>query len=101
VDDVDAPIRYHMYVFNAEGTMQQANPDAGDPTTSDSDRKGIWMADGDHVKGKWMGISADRVTHKFVSRGELTFDMQVQGDTFSGTLGGSFFDPSGRADSER
>jgi hypothetical protein len=37
VKNTGAPFPYHMYVFNADGTMQQANPDAGDPRTSDSD----------------------------------------------------------------
>ena len=36
-----------MYVFNADETMQQANPDAGDPHGSDSDGKGDWIVDGD------------------------------------------------------
>jgi len=26
-----APFPYHMYVFNADGTTQQANPDAQQP----------------------------------------------------------------------
>jgi hypothetical protein len=52
VKDIDAPFPYHMYVFNADGTMQQANPDAGDPHASDSDGKGIWVADDDRIKGK-------------------------------------------------
>ncbi len=30
VQDPNAPFPFHMYVFNADGTMQQANPDAGD-----------------------------------------------------------------------
>jgi hypothetical protein len=30
VKEPAAPFPYHMYVFNADGTMQQANPDAGD-----------------------------------------------------------------------
>ena len=38
-----APFPYHRYVCNADGTMQQANPDAGNPRTSDSDGKGIWI----------------------------------------------------------
>jgi len=42
-----------MYVFNGDGTLQQANPDAGDPKSSDSDGKGIWVIDGDRIKGKW------------------------------------------------
>jgi hypothetical protein len=85
-----------MYVFNADGTMQQANPDAGDPNTSDSDGKGIWVADGSRIRGKWMEITADRTTHKFASRGELPFDIQVTGDTFAGTLSARFYDPVGK-----
>jgi hypothetical protein len=96
VDDIDAPFRYHMYVFNADGTMQQANPDAGDANTSDSDGKGIWVADGDRIKGKWVEITADRTTHKFVSRGELSFDLAVTGDSFTGTLAARFYDPQGK-----
>lgn len=96
VEDAGAPFHEHMYVFNADGTMQQANPDAGDPTTSDSDGKGIWIADGERIRGKWMEITADRATHKFVSRGELPFELQVTGDTFAGTLSARFFDANGK-----
>lgn len=84
-----------MYVFNADGTMQQANPDAGDPTTSDSDGKGIWVPDGNRIRGKWMEITADRITHKFASHGELPFQIQVTGDSFTGTLSAHFYGPSG------
>jgi hypothetical protein len=66
VKDNAAPFPYHMYVFNADGTMQQANPDAGHEKTSDSDGKGVWRSDGKHVRGKWVEITADRETHKFV-----------------------------------
>jgi hypothetical protein len=52
VEDAGAPFHQHMYVFNTDGTMQQANPDAGDPTTSDSDGKGSWIVDGSRVRGK-------------------------------------------------
>ena len=54
VKDPNAPFPYHMYVFNGDGTMQQANPDAGDPHGSDSDGKGIWVTDGERIKGKWV-----------------------------------------------
>lgn len=60
VKDTDAPFPYYMYVFNGDGTMQQANPDAGDPQASDSDGKGIWVKDGDRIKGKWVEVIADR-----------------------------------------
>jgi len=96
VEDSDAPFKQHMYVFNADGTMQQANPDAGDPTTSDSDGKGIWIADGSRIRGKWMEITADRTTHRFVSHGEISFEIQVAGDMFSGTRTARFYDGNGK-----
>lgn len=85
VKDEAAPFPFHMYVFNADGTMQQANPDAGDPKTSDSDGKGVWVAAGKNIRGKWVEIIADRQTHKFVGFGEITFELTVTGDRFEGT----------------
>jgi hypothetical protein len=43
-----------------------------------------------------MEITADRTTRKFVSRGELPFDIQVTGDTFAGTLSARFYAPDGK-----
>jgi hypothetical protein len=82
VKDPGAPFPYHMYVFNADGTMQQANPDAGDPNSSDSDGKGIWVSDGDRIKGKWVEVIAERATHKFTGRAEISYDIKVSVDTF-------------------
>lgn len=95
VKDSGAPFPYHMYVFNADGTMQQANPDAGDPRTSDSDGKGVWIKNGDRIKGKWMEIVADRATHKFAGRTEISYNVQVNVDTFTGTVTASVFDADG------
>jgi hypothetical protein len=95
VNDVDAPFPYHMYVFNGDGTMQQANPDAGDPNTSDSDGKGVWIVDGDRIKGKWMEVVADRATHKFAGRTELTLDIRVTQDAFAGTASARSYDANG------
>lgn len=95
VNDVDAPFPYHMYVFNADGTLQQANPDAGDPKTSDSDGKGIWITGGDRIKGRWVEVVADRTTHRFTGRTEVSFDIKVNGDTFSGTETARFYDAGG------
>jgi hypothetical protein len=92
VKEADAPFPYHMYVFNADGTMQQANPDAGDPHTSDSDGKGVWVRDGNEIKGKWMEVVADRATHKYAGRLELTFLLKVNGDNFTGTASVQGFD---------
>ena len=73
VRDAGAPFPYHMYVFNADGTTQQANPDAGDPHTSDSDGKGLWVADGEGVRGKWVEVVADRTTREYAGRTEVSY----------------------------
>ncbi len=91
-----APFPYHMQVFNADGTMQQANPDAGNAGSSDSDGKGIWIAEGAHFRGKWVEIRADRASHAYIGRGEITFDVTVNGNTFAGMAQAKFFDPAGK-----
>ena len=95
VKDPGAPFPYHMYVFNADGTMQQANPDAGDPHSSDSDGKGVWVTDGDRIKGKWVEVIADRASHKFTGRAEISYDIKVNVDNFTGTDSASSYDPNG------
>jgi hypothetical protein len=92
VKDSAAPFPYHMYVFNADGTMQQANPDAGDPHASDSDGKGVWVADGDKIKGKFVEVTADRTTHQYLARGEISFVFKVDGDTLTGNGTARFYD---------
>jgi hypothetical protein len=92
----EAPFHYHMFVFNSDGTMQQANPDAGDPSTSDSNGMGAWAPDGDSIKGRFVEITADRTTRRFVSRGEISFSIKVTGNAFSGTASATFFDAEGR-----
>jgi len=91
VTDSAAPFPVHMYVFNADGTLQQANPDAGDAKTSDSDGKGVWISEGDRVRGKWVEITAYRATHRFVGRNEFTFELRVDGDIFAGTETARFY----------
>jgi hypothetical protein len=95
VKEPAAPFPYHMYVFNADGTMQQANPDAGDANTSDSDGKGVWIADGQKIRGKWVEVTADRVTRKFVGHGELSYDIVVNGNSFAGTAVFRSYDVNG------
>lgn len=90
-----APFQYHMYVFNADGTMQQANPDAGNARTSDSDGKGIWVAVGDTVRGKFVEVRADRETHAYLGQGEISFGVVIRGDSLIGAASGKFFDPAG------
>ena len=92
----EAPFHDHMFVFHSDGTMLQSNPDAGDPNTSDSNGMGTWGPDGDRVKGKFVEITADRTTHQFVSRGEISFLIKVNGNAFSGAASAIFYDADGR-----
>ena len=95
VKDQGAPFPYHMYVFNADGTMQQANPDAGDAHTSDSDGKGAWLAAGTRIRGKWIEVTADRASRQFAGRGELTYEIAVSGDDFAGSAAFRSYDANG------
>jgi hypothetical protein len=54
--------------------MQQANPDAGDLNSSHSIGEGVWVPDGDSIKGKFVEITADRTTRQVVSHGEISFN---------------------------
>jgi hypothetical protein len=78
----EAPFPYHMFVFHSDGTMQQSNPDAGDPNTSDSNGMGVWVAAADRIGGKFVEVTADRTTRRFVSRGEISFSIQSDGQCF-------------------
>ncbi len=93
----EAPFPYHMLAFHADGTLQQANPDAGDAHTSDSNGMGAWVMAGDRINGRFVEITADRATHQFVSRGDIRFSVKVAGDTLSGTVHATFTDTAGRA----
>ena len=95
VEDPNAPFPHHLYVFNADGTMHQANPDAGDPRTSDSDGKGAWELRGDRIEGKWVELMADRTTHQYAGRLEVTMQISVSGDSLSATESVRVFDATG------
>jgi hypothetical protein len=86
-----------MYVFNSDGTMQQANPDAGDPHGSDSDGKGIWVAEGERIRGKWVEVIANRATHDFAGRLEITYDIAVKGDSYTGSEAVHAYDAAGNS----
>jgi hypothetical protein len=96
VEIPDAPFPLHMFVFHSDGTVEQSNPDAGDPRTSDSSLMGAWQAAGEGYKGKLVEITADRTTHRFASKGEITFVVKVGGDSFAGSATAAFFDATGR-----
>lgn len=92
----DAPFTQHVFLFHADHTMQQANPDAGDTNTSDSDGGGTWRRDGNSIRGKFVEITAERLSGQFATRGEIQFDVTVTGDTFTGNAGADFFDEAGQ-----
>jgi len=96
VEIPEAPFQYHMFIFNSDGTMMQANPDAGDPHTSDSNGMGVWVAEGDRVVGKFVEVTADRTTRVFASRGEIAFTIDVTGDAISGAGRARFYDVNGK-----
>ena len=85
-----------MFVFHADGTVQQSNPDAGDANSSDSNGMGVWVTAGDAIKGKFVEVMADRTTRQFVSRGEISFVVTVKGDALTGTANAIFYDVEGR-----
>jgi hypothetical protein len=95
VQDPNAPFPQLLYVFNGDGTMQQASPDAGDPRTSDSDGKGVWRARGDTVDARWVELLADRTTHQYVGRLELTMRITVVGDSLTAIETAKVFDTVG------
>lgn len=92
----EAPFPLHVFVFHSDGTVLQSNPDAGDPDTSDSNAMGVWLPNGDGIKGKLVEITADRTTRQFASRGEISFSLKVNGNFFSGTASATFYDADGR-----
>jgi hypothetical protein len=78
-----APFSPHLFTFHSDHTFLSANPDAGDPNTSDSDGEGIWEGR-NHVRGIFKEYNADRMTHQFVSILTVTYTITITGDTFSG-----------------
>lgn len=57
---------------------------------------GVWIRSGDGFRGKIVEITADRATHQFVSRGEISFSLKVDGNAFSGTANAVFHDIDGQ-----
>lgn len=92
----DAPFPLHMFVFHSDGTVEQSNPDAGDPSTSDSNLMGAWRSIGGEYRGSLVEITADRTTHKFATRGEISLELEVSGNVFAGAASATFFDANGR-----
>lgn len=92
----EAPFPMHMFVFHADGTVVQSNPDVGDANSSDSNLMGVWVRDGEGFEGKVVEVTADRATHKFLSRVEISYALKFSGDTFNGAARAVSFDAEGR-----
>jgi hypothetical protein len=93
---IGAPFEYHVFTFNSDGTFIQSNPDAGDPDTSDSMGMGLWKVYGGKITAKFVETTADRKTHTFVARGEISLDVTLDKDTITGFASATFFDESNK-----
>ena len=60
------------------GRYGKRNPDAGNANTGDSNGMAVWVTEGARIKGKFVEVTADRATHQFVSRGEISFLIRVR-----------------------
>jgi hypothetical protein len=92
----EAPFPYHLLIFHADGTVHQSNPDAGDRNTSDSALMGAWTTTANGIKAKLVEVTADRTSHKFVSRVEISLRIQVSGDALTGTATAVYLDEEGK-----
>jgi hypothetical protein len=92
----EAPFPLHVFAFHSDGIVEQSNPDAGDAGTSDSNLIGAWQRNGDGYTGTLVEVTADRTTHQFAARGEISFVLKVSGNAFTGTASAKFVDSAGR-----
>src|SRR5262249_51841670 len=88
----EAPFPYHMFTFHADGTMLQANPPAGNTTTSDTSGMGVWRQEGQTVRARFEEFRLYYTT-EVVTRGAVDFDLIVDGDTFTATSTFTIYDP--------
>lgn len=56
-----------------------------------------WVSDGGEIRGKWVEVIADRASHKYTGRLEISFRITVNGDTFVGTESVRAFDAAGNS----
>jgi hypothetical protein len=93
VDAIGAPFVPHVMQFYTENSFIIHNPDAGNASTSDSLGVGPWeKVDSDTIKGKFVEATADRTTHQFVNNLVVTFEVTVDGDTFTGPAEARYYD---------
>jgi hypothetical protein len=46
-------------------------------------------------KGTWVEVIADRASHKFTGRAEISYDIKLNADTFAGTITATSYDAAG------
>jgi hypothetical protein len=93
VDAIGAPFVPHVMQFYTENSFIIHNPDAGNPSTSDSLGVGPWeKVDSDTIRGKFVEPTADRETNDFVNNLVVTFEVTINGDTFTGPAEARYYD---------
>ncbi|TDQ00695.1 hypothetical protein [Labedaea rhizosphaerae] len=90
-----APFDHHVMTFHAGGTMVQANPESGNPWSSDSIGMGVWQADGSSVHGGFLETRADRITRQAIGKSVISFALTVDGDRFRGVASAVGYDRAG------
>jgi hypothetical protein len=87
-----APFAYHMFVFHADGTMQQSNPPAGNIQTSDTAGLGIWAEQPGSrsssrdrtIQARFEEYRVDRADGA-ITRGVVDLTLQLAQNNLSGT----------------
>jgi hypothetical protein len=91
-----APFAPHLATFHDDGTMEVMFPDAAEADRSASMGAGAWKRlSGNKFKGTFYEINATRATNQFESNLVVTFDVQVTGNTFTGTAVARYLDAAG------
>lgn len=91
-----APFAPHLATFHEDGTMVVMFPDAAEADRSASMGAGAWKRiHANRFKGTFYEINATRATNKFESNLVVTFEVTVNGNTFTGTAVARYLDAVG------
>ena len=61
----------------------------------DSSGMGAWVVEDNRIVGKFVEVTADRTTRAFVNRGEISFEIELAGDSINGAGSARFYDVNG------
>lgn len=92
VDTLGAPFAPHGISFHADGIIDLTNPDAAEATNSSSAGMGEWVPTKTGFKGVFIEVNADKTTNDFTTLLRVTFEVQVNGNTFQGPAVAEYFD---------